>query len=198
MRRSAGSISRNPRPPPTGGGPSPRLGRAQILRTRTAQRPDLSRASHSGRAFPLAHELRRRTCMTHLSLLSRASARWVLICGGMLAGACSSGSRLEPPVTAEARAEAEQVFKTRCVACHGAEGRGDGPKAAGLPARPRNFSDLTWHLSVSDRHIEQVIREGGTAAGKSSSMPSNPDLRTKPAVVAALRVHLRTLGVREE
>jgi mono/diheme cytochrome c family protein len=90
--------------------------------------------------------------------------------------------------------EAKQIFETRCVACHGAQGGGDGPASAGLKPAPRNFHDAAWQASVSDAHIEQIIQYGGAAVGLSPAMPANPDLMSKPEVVAALRERLRNLA----
>ena len=90
--------------------------------------------------------------------------------------------------------EARQVFGSRCVACHGAEGRGDGPAAASLVPRPRNYTDKVWQAATSDSGIEKVILEGGPAVGKSPIMPPNPDLAGKPQVLAALRQLVRDFG----
>ena len=93
-----------------------------------------------------------------------------------------------------ARAEAQQIFATRCTPCHGATGGGDGPASSGLTPPPRNFHDKAWQSAVTDDHIEQIIQYGGAAVGKSPAMPSNPDLTSKPEVVAALREYVRSLG----
>lgn len=96
--------------------------------------------------------------------------------------------------TADAKAEALQIFESRCVTCHGPQGAGDGPASAGLTPHPRNFQDPAWQASVSDEHIEQIVQYGGAAVGRSPAMPANPDLMSKPEVVAALRAHVRSLG----
>jgi mono/diheme cytochrome c family protein len=93
-----------------------------------------------------------------------------------------------------ARAEARQLFDSRCVTCHGPQGAGDGPASAGLTPPPRNLRDPVWQQSVTDTHIEQIVQYGGAAVGKSPAMPSNPDLGGKPEVVAALRAHIRSLA----
>lgn len=93
-----------------------------------------------------------------------------------------------------ARLEAEQIFKTRCVTCHGPQGAGDGPASAGLTPPPRNFQDPAWQTSVTDAHIEQIVQYGGAAVGKSAAMPANPDLMGKPEVVTALRAYVRGLA----
>jgi mono/diheme cytochrome c family protein len=96
-------------------------------------------------------------------------------------------------VPAAAREEAKQVFATRCTTCHGPNGAGDGPASAGLTPPPRNLMDPQWQASVSDAHIEQIIRYGGAAVGRSPAMPANPDLAARPDVVAALLDHVRSL-----
>jgi len=95
---------------------------------------------------------------------------------------------------AAARDEAQQIFATRCFTCHGARGAGDGPASAGLTPPPRDFTDPTWQASVTDAHIEQIIRYGGAAVGRSPAMPGNPDLANRPEVVSALLEHLRGLA----
>lgn len=95
--------------------------------------------------------------------------------------------------TSPAQIEANQIWADRCVTCHGEKGLGDGPGSAGLDPKPRDFSDPSWEDSVTDEHIEKIIVYGGAAVGKSPAMPSNPDLAEKPAVVKALREHVRSL-----
>lgn len=92
-----------------------------------------------------------------------------------------------------ARNEAKQIFSTRCATCHGAQGRGDGAASASLSPKPANFSDGTWQSRVTDEHIDKIIQFGGAAVGKSPAMPGNPDLTSKPDVVAGLREHIRSL-----
>ncbi len=97
-------------------------------------------------------------------------------------------------VSDAAMAEAKNLFATRCMPCHGAEGRGDGPASKGLTPQPRNFHDPEWQKGVTDEHIEKIINYGGAAVGKSPMMPPNPDLVAKKDVVAGLRQHIRELG----
>jgi mono/diheme cytochrome c family protein len=94
----------------------------------------------------------------------------------------------------EAREEAKQIFSSRCAACHGANGAGDGAAAAAMNPKPRDYSDKSWQASVTDEQIEKVIVEGGPAVGKSALMPPNPDLASKPKTVIALRELIRSFG----
>lgn len=97
-------------------------------------------------------------------------------------------------IPVEAHEEAAQIFVTRCATCHGMEGEGDGPGSGGLDPQPRNFKDPSWQESVSDEHIANIIQYGGAAVGRSPTMPGNPDLTSRPQVVAALVEHVRSLG----
>ncbi|MCB9871512.1 MAG: cytochrome c [Planctomycetes bacterium] len=91
------------------------------------------------------------------------------------------------------RAEAQQQFKTLCFACHGEFGRGDGPGAAALDPKPRNFADPKWQASVTDEHIKSVILRGGAAVGKSPLMPAQPQLKSQPDLLAAIVGYVRSL-----
>ena len=95
---------------------------------------------------------------------------------------------------AESEALAAKIWDSRCAACHGAEGRGDGPGAAALKPKPVNFHKRAWQKSVPDDQIAKAIVEGGGAVGKSNQMPPNPDLEDEPGIVKALVAHVRALG----
>lgn len=100
----------------------------------------------------------------------------------------SSGPSVQdaPDVSAEGMAEAKVVFKTRCVACHGEQGQGDGPGAVAMNPKPRGYRDRDWQASVTNDYLAKVIVGGGTAVGKSPFMTPNPDLQAKPDVVNGL------------
>lgn len=82
--------------------------------------------------------------------------------------------------------EAKDIFKNRCAMCHGQGGAGDGPTAATLNPKPRDFGSQSWQKSVTDSQIHAVVVGGGVSVGKSPLMPPNPDLQNKPAVVDEL------------
>lgn len=130
--------------------------------------------------------------------------RTQLLIAACLAFGCADRKTLdagaaEPPTptgaapSSDPTAEAEQLFATRCTVCHGPLGKGDGPGSLGLDPKPRNFADARWQSEVSDGYIEKIVVYGGLAVGKSAAMPPNPDLSSKPAVVAALRAYVRSL-----
>jgi cytochrome c553 len=129
----------------------------------------------------------------------------------VLLALAACGKRKEEPATAEPEApppaakpategaqspheEAETMFKTVCAACHGESGTGNGPAAAALDPKPRNYTDKTWQASVTDDQIANTILLGGAAVGKSPAMPAQPQLREKPEVVAELVKIIRKFG----
>ncbi len=110
-------------------------------------------------------------------------------CGGKAPSKGTGGAPITPGP--QAIAEAKEIYSTRCFTCHGMQGKGDGPGSAGLTPQPRDLTLESWQASVTDEHIEKIIKFGGSAVGKSPMMPPNPDLVAKPEVVAALRVQVR-------
>jgi mono/diheme cytochrome c family protein len=133
--------------------------------------------------------------MTLLRSRLRPSSILTLVAACVVsAWGCSGSSAAPSGVSAHAQAEAAKLFSERCAKCHGSRGKGDGPLAHTLKPRPRDFTDTTWHLAVSDRVLDTIIQKGGAAVGKSAAMPANPDLGDKPEIVVALRQHLRMLA----
>ncbi len=97
-----------------------------------------------------------------------------------------SAAKAAAPAPADPAAEARKIFDTRCAACHGKSGTGNGAAAVNLPVKPRNYTDAAWQASVKDDYLMKVIVEGGASVGKSPLMAPNLDLEGKPKVVAEL------------
>ena len=74
------------------------------------------------------------------------------------------------PARAADMAAAKQNYDTFCVKCHGASGKGDGPGAATLATKPRDFADCAVMGKISDDTMFNVIKKGGAAAGLSKDM----------------------------
>jgi mono/diheme cytochrome c family protein len=53
-----------------------------------------------------------------------------------------------------------EIYVERCAACHGNGGAGDGPAAAALEPRPRNFKDASFWTNRSDDQLRQIVRDG--------------------------------------
>jgi cytochrome c553 len=82
--------------------------------------------------------------------------------------------------------KARQMFATVCATCHGQTGEGNGPAAANLSPKPRNYTDAAWQASVTDDDLKQTILKGGAGVGKSPMMPGNPQLAQDPEVLDGL------------
>lgn len=91
-------------------------------------------------------------------------------------------------------AEAQQMFAQVCSACHGMDGTGNGPAAASINPKPRNYTDAAWQASVTDDDIKKIILLGGQAVGKSPMMPAQAQLQGKPEVVDGLVAIVRGFG----
>ena len=95
---------------------------------------------------------------------------------------------------ADPAAEAKQIFENRCAVCHGQDGKGDGPGAAALNPKPRDYTSMDWQKPVTDEHLHKVIVYGGPSVGLSAGMTPNPDLESKPEVVDELVKIVRGFG----
>lgn len=81
----------------------------------------------------------------------------------------------------------EEIFRRQCVACHGSEGKGDGPAARALKPRPSNLTDPDVLGPLTDEAILDVLTNGR------GSMPSFGQL-LEPEELRALVDYLRELS----
>ena len=106
-------------------------------------------------------------------------------------------AQAEPAAAAAApaspQAQARKTFRTVCASCHGNSGKGDGPGAAALNPKPRDYTNSEWQASVTDDQLKQIILQGGAAVGKSASMPAQPQRRR--ALCAGVAHQLRGVPV---
>jgi hypothetical protein len=128
------------------------------------------------------------TTMKALDTIATLAALAALAaCSTKSAPSAGAGATIAPAVVTPA---ARDAFKSRCAPCHGETGHGDGPGAAALNPKPRNYTDHAWQKTVTDDQIRKTILYGGAAVGKSPAMPANPDLDGKPdldGLVAVVR-----------
>jgi mono/diheme cytochrome c family protein len=79
-----------------------------------------------------------------------------------------------PRQTPKLVAQEKQIYAQQCAACHGEEGRGDGPAAYLLYPKPRNFVAAnyrlvsTWERMPTDQDLFNTITRGMPG----SAMPS--------------------------
>jgi mono/diheme cytochrome c family protein len=126
-----------------------------------------------------------------------------------LALGCGKNSQPPPPSTGSPNAQPESgpsrpragepsqaqlMFNMVCATCHGMDGSGDGPGAAALNPKPRNYTDPAWQASVSDAQLKETILKGGAGVGKSPTMPGQPQLADHPEVLDELVQIIRRFG----
>ena len=92
--------------------------------------------------------------------------------------------------TEEDTERALELYKQRCVKCHGVKSNGRGPLSSNLTPKPTNLRSNVWYRSTNPQKIRRVILGGGGAIGKTILMPANPDLRNKPKLMDALVYHI--------
>lgn len=84
-----------------------------------------------------------------------------------VAGASKFKKAWEP--TPELVAHGKEVFTAQCTACHGLEGKGNGPAAAALNPPPRNFTqDVGWKNGRKPSQIFKTLKEGIAGGGMAS------------------------------
>jgi mono/diheme cytochrome c family protein len=83
------------------------------------------------------------------------------------AGAASTAS----PVMMRDLELGRQLYATHCAACHGPEGRGDGPSSAAFATKPSNLTDGRLMNALPDEFLVNIIRHGGPAEGLAPTMP---------------------------
>lgn len=59
----------------------------------------------------------------------------------------------------------KNIYEANCSACHGINGEGDGPGAAALNPKPRNYKNDGFKYGSSLEEVKRTINEGieGTA-----------------------------------
>ena len=78
--------------------------------------------------------------------------RWPIVLSGVL---------LLPALAAAADAgKGKSTYEVRCAPCHGSDGSGEGPAAAALTPKPRNFRDPAFWKGRTSEQIRLAIVQG--------------------------------------
>lgn len=64
------------------------------------------------------------------------------------------------PKTKPSAVAGQRIYRNTCVACHGANGAGDGPTASSLPEKPANFTDLKFMRAEQPQELYKSITNG--------------------------------------
>jgi mono/diheme cytochrome c family protein len=91
-------------------------------------------------------------------------------------------------VTPELIAEGKSLYSVNCASCHGNTGHGDGPAAAALNPKPRNFTTGEWRYGGGLARVVRTISEGspGTAMAAFANIPMSDRVK--------LAHYVRSLG----
>ena len=122
---------------------------------------------------------------------SAMNRSYLIVCliANLIAGLSLTGLATETFAADAASAkQGVSIFKSRCAACHGNGGKGDGPASRTLPVNPAN---LTLSRAPDD-YIKLMIIEGGDAMGRSASMPAWGNVLTN-VEIESLLLHINTL-----
>ncbi|MDX1382704.1 MAG: cytochrome c [Thermoanaerobaculia bacterium] len=128
------------------------------------------------------------------ALVAAVALPWLLSACGGESGSPAADAPAGPQtfaVTGEVLERGAGVYKINCVACHGPEGKGDGPSAASLDPPPRDHSNREYMDALTDQEIADTIVAGGAPRGY-PNMPSNPHIKGDDLV--SLVAFVRTLG----
>lgn len=80
--------------------------------------------------------------------------RWLAVCAVIL----SAGEALAQEDNANAGVSGEGDFNMYCAACHGEDGKGNGPKSFGLSVKPPNLTALTSRYGAFPKErLEKLI-----------------------------------------
>lgn len=100
-------------------------------------------------------------------------------------------------VSAQVLNRGAEIYRLRCVSCHGEQGAGDGPAGRALHKKPRDFRQADFEYKSTpgdalptDDDIITVIREGRVDTG----MPAWPGLTD--ADLSALVQYIKTFSPR--
>ena len=77
----------------------------------------------------------------------------------ILAAALGASWMLLPAEAADV-ASGKKVYVEKCLRCHGAGGKGDGPKAAALSKKAFDYTDKTKMAEVADAELKQALLDG--------------------------------------
>jgi mono/diheme cytochrome c family protein len=123
----------------------------------------------------MSHRVRRA-----IALLGAAS-----FCAAVSLGATGNAQAADP--------KAERLFRAKCAACHGEDGKGQTEQ--GKKMGIRDMTDGAWQKEFTDAQMQQTINDGfkRTKAGKAQEMEPFKD-KLRPEQLPLVIAYVRSLG----
>ena len=107
--------------------------------------------------------------------------KFIWMFAGLIALALAVGAQEEPqktikhvPVKPTSAASGQEMYTSYCAVCHGKDGKGNGPAAEALKARPTNLTALTiinGGKFPSKKVASSIRGESATPAHGTAEMP---------------------------
>ena len=103
------------------------------------------------------------------------------------ASASLGGAELQKlmKATPEGVAKGKEIFGVQCAACHGANGKGDGPAAVALNPKPRDFTSGYWKFGGTPSQVFHTLTHG--SPGNSLAGFASVSIPDRWALVAYIR-----------
>ena len=87
----------------------------------------------------------------------------------------------------------ELYVKTKCAACHGKLGKGDGPAGKALKPPPKSFANSKYMSKRTDKQLFDAIKNGAPAGAKSKMMMSFKK-KLKDSQIGAIVAYVRSMS----
>ncbi len=107
------------------------------------------------------------------------------------AGAPAAEAPFDVAMTPDNIVKGDSLYQHTCAPCHGPRGKGDGPASVALNPKPRDHSNGAYMDKLTNRHIHDVVKNGGAAFGY-PTMPGQPQLTDEQ--IAQAIAFVRTLS----
>jgi mono/diheme cytochrome c family protein len=83
--------------------------------------------------------------------------------------------------------EGKQLFSVKCAACHGENGKGDGPLASNFDPRPRDFALPEFSQGNVDKKVSDAVTKG-----KGQMVP----IKLSPEEIKAVTAYIKSSFIR--